>query len=195
MMLTDSRVLYLILTGLIVLERLVELVLTERNSRRLRARGGYEAGQAHFPAMALLHTGLLVAAPLEVWWLGRPLIPALAIPMLLVLVFTMMLRYWAILTLGDRWTAKVFVVPGESPVAGGPYRFLRHPNYLAVILEVAAFPLVHSAWITALVVSVGNALVLRTRIRVEEEALASSSDYQKRLGDLPRLVPQVPSEN
>lgn len=193
-MFEDSRILYLLLIGLIVVERLAELVLTERNARRLRARGGHEVGQGHFPAMAILHTVLLVAAPLEVWWFDRPLIPALAIPMLALLVGTMALRYWAILTLGDRWTARVFVVPGEAPVARGPYKYLRHPNYLAVILEVFAFPLIHTAWVTALIASIGNALVLRTRIRVEEEALASTSSYEEELGDLPRLVPQARTE-
>ena len=185
----DSRELYLVLLVAVVCERLVELVLTARNARRLEARGGYEVGRGHFPVMAILHTGLLVAAPLEVWWLDRPFAPALGFTMLAVVAFTMALRYWAVITLGDRWTARVFVVPGESPVTGGPYRFLRHPNYLAVILEVAALPLVHGAWITALVASVGNAWVLKTRIRVEEEALADSSNYNEAFGEHPRLVP------
>ncbi len=185
----DSRWLYSGLIGLIVLERLVELGLTQRNARRLRRRGGCEVGRDHFLPMALLHGGLLAAAPLEVWLLGRPLLPALAVPMLVLLAATMALRYWAILTLGDRWTTRVFVVPGESPVTGGPYRWLRHPNYLAVILEVAALPLIHSAWWTAAAASVGNLLVLRVRIRIEERALAESSDYRQSLGDRPRLVP------
>ncbi len=109
--------------------------------------------------------------------------------MLLLLAATMGLRYWAISSLGDRWTTRVFVVPGEPPVAKGPYRWLRHPNYLAVIVEVAALPLVHTAWWTAVAFSAGNLLVLRTRIRVEEEALESHSEYREVLGDRPRLVP------
>ncbi len=167
-MMSDSRWLYVGLIGLVVLERLVELVLTERNARRLRARGGFEVGRTHFLPMALLHTGLLIAAPLEVFRLDRPWVPSLGIVMLLLLAGTMALRYWAITSLGDRWTTRVFVVPGEAPVAKGPYRWLRHPNYLAVITEVAVLPLVHGAWWTALAFSIGNALVLRTRIRVEE---------------------------
>ena len=185
----DSRVLYLGLIGLVVVERLAELILTRRNAARLRARGGFEAGQAHYPAMVVLHTGLLVAAPLEVWMMDRPLIPPLAIAGLVTLVATMSLRYWAITTLGDRWTTQVFVVPGEAPVRGGPYRWLRHPNYLAVLVEVAALPLIHTAWWTALAVSLGNAWVLRVRIRAEERALEECSDYLDSLGELPRLVP------
>jgi methyltransferase len=185
----DTRWLYVGVIGLVVLERLAELVITERNARRLRARGGFEVGRAHFLPMALLHTGLLAAAPLEVFWRQRPFLPLLGGLMLLLLAGTMALRYWAIASLGDRWTTRVFVVPGEPPVARGPYRWLRHPNYLAVIVEVAAMPLIHSAWWTALAFSIGNALVLRVRIRVEEEALASHSDYQGVLGDRPRIVP------
>lgn len=174
----DTRWLFLGLIGLVVVERLLELVITERNAKKLRARGGFEVGRAHFLPMALLHTGLLAAAPLEVFGFDRPFIPALGGAMFLAVVGTMALRYWAIASLGDRWTTRVFVVPGEPPVAKGPYRWLRHPNYLAVIVEVAALPLVHTAWWTAIAFSVGNALVLRTRIRVEEEALAAHSDYQ-----------------
>ncbi len=188
-MMPDTRWLYLGLIGLVVLERLVELVITERNARRLRARGGFEVGKAHFGPMALLHACLLAAGPLEVFLLERPFVPLLAGAMLLALAGTMALRYWAIASLGDRWTTRVFVVPGEPPVAQGPYRWLRHPNYLAVIVEVAALPLVHGAWWTAIAFSIGNALVLRTRIRVEEEALQSHSDYQGVLGDRPRIVP------
>lgn len=185
----DTRWLFLGLIGLVVLERLLELVITERNARKLRARGGFEVGRAHFVPMALLHTGLLVAAPLEVFGFDRPFIPALGGAMFLAVVGTMVLRYWAITSLGDRWTTRVFVVPDEPPVAKGPYRWLRHPNYLAVIVEVAALPLVHSAWWTAIAFSLGNALVLRTRIRVEEEALGANSDYQGTLGDRPRILP------
>ncbi len=185
----DTRWLYVGLIGLVVLERLVELVITERNARRLKARGGFEVGKAHFVPMALLHAWLLAAAPLEVFLLERPFLPVLGVAMLLALAGTMALRYWAIASLGDRWTTRVFVVPGEPPVAKGPYRWLRHPNYLAVIVEVAVMPLVHTAWWTALAFSIGNALVLRTRIRVEEEALAKYSDYQGILGDRPRIVP------
>ncbi len=171
-MMPDTRWLYVGLIGLVVLERLIELVLTERNARCLRSRGGFEVGNDHFLPMALLHTGLLVAAPLEVFWRHRPLVPLLCVAMLLLLAATMALRFWAIASLGDRWTTRVFAVPGEPPVVRGPYRWLRHPSYLAVIVEVAALPLIHSAWWTALAFSIGNALVLRIRIQIEEQALA-----------------------
>lgn len=185
----DSRGLFLALFAAVILERLFELVLTRRNAARLRRRGGFEVGKGHFLPMAILHTGLLIAAPAEVFLLDRPWIPWLSGIALATVVATMALRYWAITSLGDRWTARVFVVPGEPPVVGGPYRWLRHPNYLAVILEVAALPLVHGAWWTALVFSLANGFVLKTRIKVEEQALEEASDYLQRLGDKPRFLP------
>lgn len=180
---------FLLLFGAVVLERLVELFLTQRNARRLLARGGRVVGDAHYPAMVLLHTGLLLAAPLEVALLERPFLPTLGWPMLLVVVGTMGLRYWAISTLGDRWTTRIFVVPGEAPKLGGPYRYLRHPNYLAVIFEVAALPLVHTAWATAIVGSLLNGWVLWCRIRAEETALAAAYPQDDQLRQRPRFVP------
>lgn len=186
----DTRWLYVGLIGLIVLERLVELILTRRNARRLAARGGFQVGSAHYPWMVALHSSLLLAAPLEVLWLRRPLLPPLALVALACLVGTMALRYWAISSLGDRWTTEIWVVPGEEAVVRGPYRLLRHPNYLAVVVEVAALPLVHSAWLTALVFSLGNAWVLRQRIRAEEQALSEHSAYDERFADRPRFLPR-----
>ena len=191
----DSRTLFGVVLGLVVLERLAELVLTRRNSQRLIARGGYEVGKEHFGVMALMHTALLVSIPLEIYLLDRPFIPILGYSMLGLLVFTMALRYWAVTTLGDRWTARIFVVPDESPVVGGPYRYLRHPNYLAVILEVIALPLIHTAWITALWATIANALMLQVRIRAEEQALAESSDYEEQFEGQSRLVPGVPPKS
>ena len=153
------------------LERLVELVLSRRHERALRARGAVEAGAGHYPLMVGVHTALLAGAAAEVLLLDRPFLPWLGWPMLAVVAATMALRYWVIATLGERWTTRVLVLPAVPLVARGPYRFLRHPNYLAVVLEVAALPLVHTAWITAIVCSLANALVLALRIRVEDAAL------------------------
>lgn len=189
-----SAALFLLLILAVVAERIGELILTRRNAARLVARGGIAAGDAHYPAMVLLHTALLVGAPLEVFLLARPFLPWLGWPMLALVGATMALRYWAITTLGDRWTTRIFVVPGEPPVAGGPYRYLRHPNYLAVILEVAALPLVHTAWLTASLGSLANAFVLRTRIRAEEAALSRVSAYLENLGDRPRFLPGARKE-
>jgi len=173
----------------VAVERIVEMRLAKRHAAPLARRGGYAVGDGHFPWMVALHTALLAAAPLEVIFFARPFSPALGFVMLGLVAATMALRYWVIATLGDRWTTRVFVVPGEAPATGGPYRFLRHPNYLAVIVEVAALPLVHGAWLTALVFSALNAWLLTVRIRVEEQALRGVSAYDEELGTRPRFVP------
>ena len=175
--------------GLIALERLVELVISSANAAWARAQGGYEMGRRHYRYMVILHTGFLVAAPLEVVWLDRPFIPWLAGAGLAGVAASMGLRYWCIATLGRRWNTRVVVVPEMEVVNTGPYRFVRHPNYLAVIVELAALPLIHTAWITALVFSVANLGILAVRIRVEEAALTSLCRYDSRLGDRPRLNP------
>jgi methyltransferase len=124
--------------------------------------------------MVALHTAWLLACPAEVWLLRRPLIPSLAAAMLVLLSMAMALRYWVIATLGGRggrWTTRIVVLPGAPLIERGPYRLLRHPNYLAVVVEILALPLVHTAWITASVASVANAMILAVRIRAEERAL------------------------
>jgi methyltransferase len=162
---------YLLLVLAVGAERLAELVVAKRNLAWSRARGGYEVGFAHYPAMVALHTSLLVAALAEVWWAGRPFVPALGWPMLAVVVAAQALRWWCIRTLGPQWNTRIVVVPGAVRVSGGPYRWLRHPNYVAVVAEGVALPLVHTAWITAIVFTVLNAALLTVRIRAEDAAL------------------------
>ena len=162
---------YLVLLSLVALERLVELVISQRNLHWARSRNGVEVGTRHYPWMVLTHLSLLIFSGVEVVVLDRPFLALLGWPMLALVVATMSLRYWVISTLGKRWNTRVVVVPGIVVAHGGPYRWLRHPNYLAVIIEVAALPLVHTAWLTALIFSVVNAGVLFVRIRIEEQAL------------------------
>jgi methyltransferase len=187
----DTRVLYTILVALVAAGRLVELRIAGRNLRNLLARGGVEAAPGHYRWMVLQHAAFLVCCLLEVWLLRRPFLPALAIPMFLLVLLATALRYWVISTLAGRWTTRIVVLPGSSPVTGGAYKFLRHPNYLAVITEIFALPLVHTAWLTAIVFSVLNALLLRVRIRAEEEALARVSDYATVFAHRSRLIPGI----
>lgn len=186
----DTRLLYTALIALVVVQRLWELAVSKRNERALRAEGAIEAGAGHFPVMVALHTAFLASCVAEVWLWGRPLLPALALVALASLLAASALRIWAIRTLAGRWTTRVLCLPGARPVTRGPYRLLRHPNYLAVILEMAALPLVHTAWATALVFSLANAALLRHRIRCEEEALQATGRYRDHLGDRPRFVPR-----
>lgn len=166
----ETRTLFTGLVALVAVQRLMELRVSRRNEARLRERGAEEAGAGHYPWMVILHTAFLVSCVAEVHLLGRPFVAPLAGVALIVLAAATLLRWWTLRTLGRRWTTRVLVVPGESPVTAGPFRFLRHPNYLAVVLEVAALPLVHTAWLTALAFTAANALLLRVRIRAEEGA-------------------------
>lgn len=164
--------LYTALIALVGVERLVELRLSVRNAKWAFARGATEHGQGHYPFMTVFHTTFLVACVAEPWLLDRPFPGALGFVALALAVGAQLLRYWAISTLGPRWNTRVIVLPrGEQLVGGGPYRFVRHPNYVAVCVELLVLPLVHGAWLTAVVFTVGNALLLRVRIRVEETAL------------------------
>jgi len=166
---------YVLLIGAVALERVAELVVSQRNLAWSRVRGGVEFGSGHYPTMVVLHTALLVGCVAEVALLDRPFLPALGWPMLAVVLGAQVLRWWCISTLGRQWNTRVVVVPGAPRVTGGPYRLLSHPNYVAVIAEGIALPLVHTAWITACVFTALNAALLVTRIRTENTALASLS--------------------
>ncbi|MCX4457978.1 isoprenylcysteine carboxyl methyltransferase family protein [Streptomyces sp. NBC_01728] len=166
---------YGLLVAAVAAERVGELVVARRNERWSSARGAIVTGQGHYPAMVALHTGLLVGCPAEVWLADRPFVPALAWPMLAVLAGAQALRWWCIWTLGPRWNTRVIVLPGLPLVTSGPYRLLRHPNYVAVVAEGAALPLVHTAWVTAAVFTVLNAALLTVRIRCENRALAAAT--------------------
>ena len=152
-------------------ERLVELAVAQRNAKWSFAHGGKEFGRDHYPAMVSMHALLLVSCVVEVWVLGRPFIGWLGWPMLAIVVLSTVVRWRCVATLGKRWNPRLIVIPGAPLVREGMYRWVRHPNYTAVAAEVAALPLVHSAWLTAIAFSVANALVLAVRIRAEDTAL------------------------
>jgi methyltransferase len=168
-----TRLFYLGLILLVAFQRSTELRLAVRNERLARAAGALEFGAGHYPWMVTIHTLFLVSCVAEVWLLGRPFAPRAGGAMLLLLGLATALRYWTISTLGERWTTRILVRPGVPLVTGGPFRFLRHPNYLAVVIEIAALPLVHGAWLTAVIFSIANAVLLTVRIRAENAALES----------------------
>lgn len=181
--------LYLAFLGLIGVQRLAELALSERNARAALARGGVESGRRHFRFMKALHGAFLLACAGEVLLLQRPFHPALGVPMLALALAAQGVRGWTVRALGPCWNARVIVVPGSAVVTTGPYRFLRHPNYLAVAVEGVAIPLVHGAWLTAAVFSLLDAALLAVRIRCEERALEAHCPGAGRLAGLPRLIP------
>lgn len=182
--------LFLGLVGLLAAQRLYELRLSGRHEAALRAQGAYEAGAGHMAWMRALHTAWLLAMPLEVFLLDRPFVPALAVVGGVGLIAGQALRYAAIRTLGPRWTVKVIVLPGAPPVTGGLFRYLRHPNYLGVILEIACVPLLHTAWLTALIFTILNGWLLTVRIRAEERALDAANRYEAAFAGKGRFVPK-----
>ena len=153
------------LLAFVTLQRLVELPLAHANTNRLLAAGGHEVGAAHYPWIVALHGAWL----LTLWWLapGRPV----DIPFLLLFLLIEAGRVWVLRTLGNRWTTRIIVVPGEELVATGPYRFVSHPNYLVVVGEIAVLPLVFGLWDVAIIFSLLNAAILTVRIRAENRAL------------------------
>jgi methyltransferase len=162
---------YTLLVLLVAFERLMEMNTARRNAVWSFARGGTEYGGGHYPVMVLLHTGLLAGCLAEVHFAGRPFVAALGWPMLVLALGAQALRWWCVATLGPRWNTRVIVVPELPLVARGPYRLMRHPNYLAVVAEGVALPLVHGAWITALGFTLANAPLLAVRVRCENAAL------------------------
>jgi methyltransferase len=166
---------YTLLVVAVAIERLVELRVARRNLAWARDRGGVEYGAGHYRWMVLLHIGLLLGCLIEVWWRDPPFLPWLGWPMLALVIASQALRWWCIRTLGPRWNTRVVVVPGLPLVSSGPYRYFRHPNYVAVVVEGFALPLVHTAVVTAVVFTVLNALLLRRRIAVENDALATAA--------------------
>lgn len=176
-----SLILFTVLILATGVERIVELVISKRHATWAFARGGVESGRGHFPAMVVLHTGLLVGALAEAWLVPRPFIPGLGWPMLVIALLCQAGRYWVIWALGNQWNTRVIVVPGMPLQRRGPYRFawLPHPNYLIVAVEGLALPLVHTAWVTAVVFTVLNAiLLLGFRIPAEDRALRAGSTVQ-----------------
>jgi methyltransferase len=151
--------------GLVTLQRLAELVIARRNTAALLARGGVEHGASHYPAMIALHGAWLIGLWLFAW--GRPV----SAPWFAAYLVVQALRLWVLATLGRRWTTRIITVPGETLVARGPYVFIRHPNYVVVTLEILILPMVWSLWWYAAAFAIANALMLRTRIAAENDAL------------------------
>ena len=165
---------YTVLVLLVGAERIAEVVVSSRNAKWSFARGGVEFGRRHFAPMVALHVGMLLACLAEVWIGDRPFIPWLGWPMLALVFASQGLRWWCIGVLGHRWNTRVIVVRDLPLVDRGPYRWLKHPNYVAVVVEGIALPLVYSGWITAIAFTALNAIfLLAVRLPCENAALAT----------------------
>jgi len=183
-----SEKLYFAFLALLTAERGVELAISKRNARRAFAAGGYEVGKDHYRPMALLHTLFFVSCAAEVALLQPSFSGPFCFVALALALCAQGLRYAAVTSLGTRWNVRIIVWPGAPVVTRGPYHFVRHPNYVAVAVELASVPLVHGAYLTAIVFSAANAAMLAIRIRAEERALGAS--YEEAFRDRPRMIPR-----
>jgi len=184
-----SRALYVGLVAAVAALRFVELGISKRHQQQLEARGAKKAADPRFPAMVALHTCVLWGAAVEVVLLKRPLIPALAVVMGVLFLAANALRWWTISTLGTHWNVQVMDSARLGVITTGPYRWVRHPNYSAVFVEMLALPLIYTAWITALAGTAVHAWVLRGRVAAEENVLLSQPEYRAAMAGKPRFIP------
>lgn len=187
-----TRTLFTLLVLGVALQRILEVRYSERNVRALRAAGGREHAEWQIPLFKCLHASWMISAVAEVWLLAPVFRIWLAVVALVGFAIGQTLRLMAIRTLGPRWAIRVITLPAAPPVVSGIYRYLRHPNYVGVAVEIAALPLVHGAIYTAVVFSALNALLLRARIAAEERALDNDNHYLDHFGTRPRFVPARP---
>jgi len=176
---------FLILLASVALTRLAEVVVCRYSGADSVSR------ESIFPLMVMVHILLLGGTLAEVLLMGRPFLPWIGFPMGIVLLSAQVLRIWIYRSLGHSWHIRV--LRPERVVGTGPYRYVRHPNYLAVVLEFLSLPLLHSAYLTSLCCSVANALVLRSRIRTEEKLLMSIPEYRREMVGKPRFLPRLTS--
>jgi methyltransferase len=186
-----STFLFLALLAAVGLVRLFEMRVSRRHQRALGERGITREREPAFAAMVLLHTAVLVGAAIEVLALGRPLVPAIAAPALALVVLANLLRRWVIRTMGQHWNVQVMRSLPLGVVTDGPFRHVRHPNYVAVFVELLALPLCHGAYLTAAAGTVLHVAVLARRIALEEKVLLADPGYRRSMAGKPRFFPRL----
>ena len=169
--------------------RIFELRVSSRHQQQMIAGGATKVKEPGFRWIVLLHTALLIGAALEVVLLHRPFIPALSAVMLIIFLSANGLRLWVVRTMGKHWNVQVMNSTGLGVVTSGPFRFVRHPNYAAVFLEILALPLIHAAWITAILGGIAYAVSISQRIALEENVLFANPEYRAAMAGKPRFVP------
>jgi methyltransferase len=184
-----TRAAFLALLGVVAILRLAELGISRRHQRLLLSAGAKRVSDPSFRWMVLLHAGVLVGAGAEVWFLRRPFVPVLAAVMGALFLAANVLRWWVIHTLGGHWNVEVIDSGKRGVVDRGPYRHIRHPNYDAVFVEMLALPLIHTAWLTAVIGTPAHWLVLRSRVRAEDQVLMANAEYREKMGRKPRFIP------
>jgi methyltransferase len=180
---------YIALLVLVGIERLGEVAVSRRHQRKMKEQGVRKIVEPHYPWLVLFHAVILVSAGAEVLFLHRPLIPALAISMLALFILSNVLRYWVIFLLGGLWNIQIMDSSRLGVVTSGPYRWVRHPNYTGVVMEVFSLPLIHTAWITAIISTLGYFEILRRRVKIEDGVLMADPAYRQAMGGKPRFLP------
>lgn len=181
---------FLALLAMVALLRLLELRISRRHQQQLLARGAARIPEPRFRWMVLVHAAVLLGAAAEVMVLKRPFVPTLAGVSFAIFLAANAVRWWVIQTLGDHWNVQVMDSTRLGVVSSGPFRFVRHPNYAAVFLEMLALPLVHAAWLTAVLGGVAHAAVLGQRIATEERVLWANPDYRAAMAGKPKFLPR-----
>ena len=184
-----SVIAYLALLCVVALLRLYELRVSRRHQQEMVAHGASKVDEPRFRWMVMLHTAVLAGAACEVVFLKRPLIPILAAVCSVIFVGANAVRWWVIRTLGEHWNVQVMNSTGLGVITNGPFHYVRHPNYAAVFVEMLVLPLIHTAWITALVGSAAHVLVLSQRLATEEKVLFSDAHYREAMSAKPRFLP------
>ena len=184
-----SVIAFLVLLAAVAVLRLVELRISSSHQRQMIARGAAKITEPNFRWMVALHTAVLIGAAVEVVLLKRPFLPALAAGMFVLFLAANTVRWWVIFTLGNHWNVQIMDSTRLGVITSGPFRFVRHPNYAAVFIEMFALPLIHTAWITALVGSLLDIAVLARRLSTEERVLFANPDYRSAMAGKPRFLP------
>lgn len=174
---------------LLAIQRLFELRLSNKNEAKLLQMGGKEIGESHYVWMKALHTLWFVAMLCEVILLNRTQSLPWALAALCISLIGQIFRYMAISKLGVRWTTKIIILPNKPAICGGIFKFIRHPNYVGVMLEIAFVPLIQNAYLTALSFSILNCWLLNIRIKEEENGLKSANKYSETFAHTPRFFP------
>jgi len=180
---------YLGLLLCVALLRLFELRVSRRHQNELIARGATKVNKPNFRWVVLVHTFVLLGSAAEVVFLRRPFFPLIAAIMLVIFLAANAVRLWVVRTMGRHWNVQVMDSTRLGVVTGGPFRFVRHPNYAAIFAEMFSLPLIHTAWITALVATIAYVVVISQRIAVEENVLFANPDYRVAMAGKPRFIP------
>ncbi|MDQ0208463.1 isoprenylcysteine carboxyl methyltransferase family protein [Alkalicoccobacillus murimartini] len=174
--------------AVVIVQRLAEVGVARSNERWMKDQGAFEAGASHYPVMVAMHCCFFVSLLVEVTWIKTSSWTLWSVVPLAIFLVAQMIRVWALVSLGKFWNTKIIVLPGAEPVKRGPYRWIRHPNYVVVIAEVLLLPLIFQAYFTAVVFSLLNAAMLMVRIKAEEEALDQGGKYSEKFEQVSRFV-------